>query len=203
MNTNIFWLWFRTNEKKLRSIHTLPESEGEQLLYWFYQHLRYYNSKIGFQIVIATSQKKQPTLSFSTWGDYKVRQLILNLIESAPKISNWIISTTIETLSDEDSEYLENEFNLNNSSFIASSLRSWIQRIDPGTNKFILGIILNFATANIHPEIVKLAVIGILKDTLGELLYDRYIEDFIIHSQIPEDEEVFELCELKPYLKGL
>lgn len=39
-------------------------------------------------------------------------------------------------------------------------------------------------------------------DTLGELLDDSYVEDFIIHSEIPEDEELFELYDLKVYLEG-
>src|SRR5690554_4856318 len=127
MNTPPFWNWFQANEKKLRTIHTLPESEGNQLLYWFYQHLRYYSPKIGFQLIISTSSKKLSTLSFSSCGDYEVRQLILNLIEAAPKFPNWIISATISTLSEEESEYLENEFNINKASFITSNLKSWIQ----------------------------------------------------------------------------
>src|SRR5690554_5160830 len=113
MNTQIFWSWFTANEKKLRTIHTIPESEGNQLLYWFHQHLRYYSPKIGFQLIISTSSKKLSTLSFSSCGDYEAHQIILNLIQSAQKIPNWIISTTIETLSEDDSEYLENEININ------------------------------------------------------------------------------------------
>jgi hypothetical protein len=99
--------------KKLRTIHIISESEGNQLLYWFHQHLRYYSPKIGFQLIISTRVKKPSTFSFSTCGDYEVGQLILNLIEAAPKFPNWIISTNIKTLSEEESEYLENEFNLN------------------------------------------------------------------------------------------
>lgn len=181
----------------------MPESEGNQLLYWFYQHLRYYSPKIGFQLIIPTSSKKLSTLSFSTCGDSEVRQLILSLIEAAPKFPNWIISATISTLSEEDSEYFENEFHLNKISGNASHLKFWRQLIDPVTNKLILGIILNFSTAKIEPEIIYSTVVGILKDTLGELLYDHYIEDFIIHSQIPEDEEIFELQELRLYLEKL
>lgn len=111
MKTPSFWPWFLANEKKLRKIHTLPENEGNQLLYWFYQHLRSYNPKIGFQLVIPTNSKGKPTLSFSACDDDEVRQLIYDLIEAAPNIPNWIISTTIITLSKEDWEYFGNEFN--------------------------------------------------------------------------------------------
>ncbi|HLW31225.1 MAG TPA: hypothetical protein VKX40_03110 [Aequorivita sp.] len=203
MNTTPFWSWFQANEKKLRTIHTLPESEGNQLLYWFHQHLRYYSSKIGFQLIIATSSKKPSTLSFSTCGDYEVRQLILNLIESAPKFPNWIISAHISTLTDEEYEYFENEFRLNKINFNASSIEFWPQHIDPITNKAILGIILNFPTPQIDPKIVHQTVVEILKDTLGEKNYERYIADIIIHSDIPEDEALFELSELKQYLENL
>lgn len=44
---------------------------------------------------------------------------------------------------------------------------------------------------------------GILKETLGEEQYVRYIEDIIIHSEIPEYEEIFELQELRLYLENL
>ncbi len=201
MKTNLFWSWFLANEKKLRSIHTLPESECNQLLFWFYQHLRCYSADIGFQILIKTSSKKRRTLTFSTSSDSEVHQIILNLIQSAPEIPNWIISTTIETLSEDDSEYLENEFNINKASFITSNIKSWIQHIDPVTNKFIVGIILNFQTANINPEIAHLTVVRILKETLGDYIYNHYIENIIIHNQLPNDKEVLELKELKIYLE--
>ena len=131
-----------------------------------------------------------------------MRQLILNLIEAAPKFPNWIISATISTLSEEESEYFENEFRLNKISCNVSNLKFWHQLIDPLTNKITLGIIPNFPTAKINPEIVHETVVGILKDFLGEVLYNRHIEDIIIHNQIPDDEEILELKELKLYLEG-
>ncbi len=203
MKTPPFWHWFLANEKKLRTIHTIPESEGNQLLYWFYQHLRYYSPKIGFQLIIPTSSKKLSTLSLSTCGDYEVRQLILNLIEAAPKTPNWIISATISTLSEEDSEYFENEFRLNKISCNASNLKVWPKHIDPVTNKLILGIIPNFPIAKIDPEIVHETVVEILKDTLGENIYNRHIKDINLHSEIPQDEKLFELRELKLFLENL
>ncbi|SDX33455.1 hypothetical protein [Aequorivita viscosa] len=202
MNTNLFWSWFLANEKKLRSIHTLPEIEGKQLLFWFYQYLRCYSADIGFQILIKTSSKKRRTLTFFTSGDSEAHQIISNLIQSAPKIPNWIISTTVETLSEDDSEYLENEFNINKASFITSNIKSWIQHIDPVTNKLIVGIILNFPTANINPEIAHLTVVRILKEILGDYIYNHRIENIIIHNQLPNDKKVFELRELKLYLEG-
>jgi|SRR5690554_203210 len=202
MNTQIFWSWFTANEKKLRTIHTIPESEGNQLLYWFHQHLRYYSPKIGFQLIISTSSKKLSTLSFSSCGDYEAHQIILNLIQSAQKIPNWIISTTIETLSEDDSEYLENEININKAR-ITSNLKSWIQHIDPVTNKFILEIVLNFPTAKTGPEIVHQTVVRILKEILGDYIYNHQIENIIIHSAIPKDKELFELKDLRLYLARL
>lgn len=203
MNTQIFWHWFCRNEKKLRTIHILSENEGNQLLYWFHQHLRYYSSKIGFQLIISTSSKKLSTLSFSSCGDYEVRQLILNLIEAAPKFPNWIISATISTLSEEDSEYFENEFRLNKISRNVSNLKFWRQHIDPITNKLILGIILNFPTTKIAPEIIHSTVVEVLKQNLGEGHNERYIEEIIIHSENPKDEKLFELQELKLFLENL
>ncbi len=202
MNTNLFWSWFLANEKKLRFIHKLPEIEGQQLLFWFYQHLRCYSADIGFEILITTSSKKRRTLTFSTGGDSEAHQIILNLIESAPKIPNWIISTTIETLSEDDSEYLENEFNINKASFITSNIKAWIQHIDPVTNKFIVGVVLNFPTANITPELTLQTVIRILKEILGDYIYNHHIENIIIHNLIPNDKEVFVLKDLKLYLEG-
>ncbi len=203
MNTQPFWSWFQANEKKLRTIHTLSESEGNQLLYWFHQHLRYYSPKIGFQLIISTSSKKLSTLSFSTCGDYEVRQLILNLIEAAPKTHNWIITATISTLSEEESEYFENEFRLNKFSCNVSNLKFWRQLTDPLTNKITLGIVPSFPTFKIDHEILHSTVAGILKETLGEERYEHYIEDFIIQSEIPENEELFELKDLKLYLEDL
>ena len=132
-----------------------------------------------------------------------MRQLILNLIEAAPKTPNWIISATISTLSEEESEYFENEFRLNQISCNASSIKFWRQHIDPITNKLILGIILNFPTTKIAPEIVHSTVVEVLKQNLGENIYNHHIEDIIIHSEIPEDEEIFELNDLPLYLEGL
>lgn len=203
MKTNLFWSWFLANEKKLRTIHTLPESEGNQLLYWFYQHLRYYSPKIGFQLIIPTSSKKLSTLSFSTCGDYEVRQLILNLIEAAPRTPNWIISATISTLSEEDSEYFENEFGLNKINCNTSNIKFWRQHIDPITNKLILGIILNFPTTKIDPEIVHSTVVEVIKENLGKNIYNLHIEEIHIHSEIPQDEKLFELRELKLFLENL
>lgn len=201
MNTQVFWHWFSSNEKKLRTIHIISESEGNQLLYWFHQHLRYYSPKIGFQLIISTRVKKPSTLSFSTCGDYEVRQLILNLIEVAPKFPNWIISTNIKTLSEEESEYLENEFNLNYSS-ITSNIKSWIQLIDPSTNKFILGIIMDFPIDKFDPDLLHEVVGFIITDTLGKENFERFIEAFIIHSEPPEDEVLLELKDLIIYLEG-
>ncbi|QAA80806.1 hypothetical protein EI546_03265 [Aequorivita sp. H23M31] len=132
-----------------------------------------------------------------------MRQLILNLIESAPKFPNWIISATISTLSEEDSEYFENEFRINKINFNASTIEIWPQHIDPITNKATLGIVLNFPTPQIDPKIVHQTVVEILKDTLREKHYERYIADIIIHSDIPKDEALFELSELKQYLEDL
>ncbi|QAA80856.1 hypothetical protein EI546_03535 [Aequorivita sp. H23M31] len=130
-----------------------------------------------------------------------MRQLILSLIESALKFPNWIISTIIETLSEDDSEYLENEFNINKASFITSNIKSWIEHIDPVTNKFMLGIVLNFPTAKTGREIVHQTVVRILKETLGDYIYNHQIENIIIHNQLPNDKEVLELKELKLFLE--
>ncbi len=203
MNTHHpFWSWFTANEKKLRTIHILSESEGNQLLYWFHQHLRYYSSKIGFQLIISTSSKKLSTLSFSTCGDYEVRQLILNLMEAAPKFPHWIISATLTSLADEDPDFFEKEYCLNGICCKPSNIKFWCHLIDPDTDQFVLGIILDFPIDDMDPELLYEIVGIILTDTLGEEQYEQYIEAFIIHSELPEDEELLELKNLKIYLEG-
>lgn len=201
MNTPPFWSWFLTNEKKLRTIHTLPENEGNQLLYWFYQHLQYYNSNIGFQLIIPTTSKELPTLSFLTYGDFEDRQPILTLIESAPKLKGWVIKASLSSLEDQYSDYFQKEYCLNGICCKPSNIKLWGLSIDPKTDLFILGIFLDFSTDKYDSDLLREVVAIILTDTLGEERFEKHIEDFCIYSKLPEDEELFELNELKQYLE--
>lgn len=200
---NPFWSWFTANEKKLRAINRLPENDRHELLYWFSQHLHYYCPKIGHRVIIPHENQGLPTIAFSSSRDPEVRALILNLMETAPKFKDWIITASITSLSDQDPDYFESEYCLNGICCKPSDIKFWAQLADPDTHQFILGIILDFPIDKLDPirlyEIVEI----ILNDTLGEERYDRHIEDFIIHPQIPENEDLFNLQDLKQYLEDL
>jgi|SRR5690554_3783573 len=201
MNTSFFWHWFTANEKRLRKIHNLPESEGNQLLYWFFQHLNYYSPKIGYRIIIPTQTRELPTLDFFSYGDPEVRMLIIQLIETAPEFPDWIIKASITSLAKEDPDYFEKEYCLNGLCCKPSYIRFWVELIDPDTDRFILGIHLDTPANNIDPDLVHETVVAILKDILGDEKYNHHIEDIVIHDQIPHDEDILELNELKLYLE--
>ena len=199
----LFWPWFLANEKKLRAINTLPESNRKELLYSFSEHLKYYNPNIGYRIIIPPQNRELPTLAFSTSRDPEVRALVLNLMETAPKLKDWIITASINSLADQNPDYFEKEYCLNGICCKPSNIKFWGLSIDPNTGQFILGIIFDFPINNLDPILLYEIVVIMLIDTLGEESYDRYIEDIIIHSEIPEDEDLFELQELKLYLEDL
>ena len=197
-----FWSWFTANEKRLSSINTLTESEKDQLLNWFSQHLKYYSSKIGHRLIIPPEIGEPAHLAFATNGCPKDRVLVVKLMEAAPKFPHWIISATLTSLADEDPDYFEKEYCLNGICCKPSDIKFWCHLIDPDTDQFVLGIILDFPIDDMDPELLYEVVGTILTDTLGEEQYEQYIEAFIIHSELPEDEELLELKELKIYLEG-
>ena len=79
----------------------------------------------------------------------------------------------------------------------------WREVAEVNSKQFLLGIVLNFPITHIEPILLKAIVAIILTDTLGESLYHRHIKGFNIQTQIPEDQEIFELYDLKMYLEGL
>lgn len=202
MKTSNFWHWFTANENKLRTIHDLTDSERTELQFWLSQHLKYYSPKIGHRLIIPPNGIEKPTLSFSICGDPEVRSLILSLMAEAPTYKNWIIAASLTSLAD-DPDYFDNEYCLNGITLKPSNIKFWGESIDVKKKQFILGIILDFPIDNIDPDLLRQIVRIVLIDTLGESTYNRYIEDFIVHLKIPEDEEIFELYELKMYLEGL
>lgn len=199
---NPFWSWFLANEHILRNIHSLSEKGREELLYWFAKHLEYYSPNIGYRLIIPPENQDLPTLAFSTCGDPEVRALILHLMETAPKFKDWIITASITSLADQDPDYFEKEYCLNGLCCKPSHIKFWTLLIDPETDQFILGIHLDIPTNNIDPELVHEIVAIILKDSLGDENYEHHIEDIIIHDQLPDDEEILPLKELKLYLEG-
>ncbi len=203
MKSSNFWHWFTANEKSLRSINDLSECECTELLFWLSQHLKYYSPKIGHRLIIPPEGQEPPTLSFSTNGDPEARGLILKLMADAPNYQDWIIAASLNSLANEDPDYFEKEYCFEGICCKPSNIKFWGEFIDVEKVKFILGIIFDFHIDNIEPNFLRQIVGIVLIDTLGELIYDRYIEDFIIHSEIPEDEEIFELYDLKMYLEGL
>ncbi len=202
MKTQPFWSWFLANEKILRNIHSLSEKGREELLYWFSKHLDYYSPKIGYRFIIPHLSQEPPTLSFSTSGDPELRILIVQLLETAPKLPHWIITASITSLADQDPNYFEKEYCLNSLCCKPSQIKFWTLLIDPETDQFILAIHLHISTNNIDPDLVYETVVAILIDTLGDEKYNHHIEDIIIHNQLPVDEEILELKELKLYLEG-
>src|SRR5690606_16131941 len=98
MKTQPFWHWFTANEKTLRNIHSLSKKGKEELLYWFSKQLDYYSPNIGYRFIIPPLGKELPTLSFSTNGDPELRIRIVQLLENAPKLPNWIITASISSL---------------------------------------------------------------------------------------------------------
>ena len=162
----------------------------------------YYSPKIGYRFIIPPLSQEPPTLSFSTSGDPKLRILIVQLLETAPKLPHWIITASITSLADQDPNYFEKEYCLNGLCCKPSHIKFWTLLIDPETDQFILGIHLDIPTNNIDPELVHEIVAIILNDTLGDESFERHIEDFIILDQLPDDEEILELKDLKLYLEG-
>ena len=203
MNTTHFWSWFTANEYKLRSLHNLYDNERTELLFWLSQHLKYYSLQIGHRLIIPQEGKEPSTLSFSICGDPEVRGLILKLMSEAPQYENWIISASLKSLANEDQDYFEKEYCLEGICCRPSNIKFWGEVAEVNTKQFILGIVLNFPITHIEPIILKAIVAIILTDTLGESLYHRHIKGFNIHTQIPEDEDLFELYELKLYLEEL
>lgn len=203
MNAHHFWQWFLANETILRNIHSLSDKGREELLYWFSKHLEYYSPKIGYRFIIPPENQDLPTLAFSTCGDPEVGALILHLMESAPKNKDWIITAYITSLADQDPDYFEKEYCLNGICLKPSNIKFLALLIDPDTDQFILGIILDFPINKYDSDLLREIVGIILNDTLGEERFKHYIEDFIIKSQIPQDEELFELKDLKLFLEGL
>ena len=123
-------------------------------------------------------------------------------MSDAPKYENWIIAASLTSLAD-DPDYFDNEYCLNGNTLKPSNIKFWGESIDVKKKQFFLGIILDFPIDNIDPDLLRQIVCIVLIDTLGESMYNRFIEDFIVHLKIPEDEEIFELYELKMYLEGL
>lgn len=199
---NPFWLWFLTNEHILRNIHTLSEKGREELLYWFSKHLDYYSPNISFRIIIPPIDQDLPTLSFGASAEPEVRVLLVKLLETAPKLPNWIITASITSLADLDPNYFEKEYCLNGFCCKPSHIKFWALLNDPITDQFIFGIHLDIPTNDKDPDLVYETVVIILKDTLGDEKYERHIEDIIIQNQLPDDEEIRELKELKLYLEG-
>lgn len=201
MNTHPFWSWFTANETKLRAINTLPENDRHKLLCPFSKHLHNYSPKIGYRVIISPENQGVPTIAFSSSRKPEVRALILNLMETAPRFKDWIITASITSLADQDPNYFENEYCLNGICCKPSHIKFWALLIDPDTDQFVLGIILDFPIDDLDPELLYEIAAIILTDTLGEERFEKYIEDFIIHSATPDDEEVFELHELRQYLE--
>ena len=127
--------------------------------------------------------------------------LIIQLIETAPEFPDWIIKASITSLAEEDPDYFEKEYCLNGLCCKPSYISFWVALIDPDTDRFILGIYLETPTNNIDPDLVHETVVAILKDILGDKKYNHHIEDIVIHDQIPDDEDILELNELKLYLE--
>jgi len=203
MNSTHFWSWFTANEKQLRSINTLSESKKFELLYWFSQHMKYYNPQIGYRLIIPPLEYQKPAhLSFASYGDPEIRAIVLNLMEIAPKSKDWTISATLTSLANEDPDYFEKEYCLNGICCKPSDIKFWCHLIDPDTDQFVLGIILDFPIDKFDPDLLHEVVAIIITDILGEEKYEQFIEAFIIHSELPEDEELLELKELKIYLEG-
>ena len=203
MKTPSFWLWFMANEKTLKKLHSLSEKKREELMYWFSTHLDYFNPQIGYRLMIPPNSQELPTLAFTTNGDLEARKHILHLMETAPKTKDWIISATITSLAEEDPNYYEKEYCIEGVCCRQSNIKFWGELIDLNTKQLVLGIIFNFPIKEVQPDLLRQIISIVLIDTLGEQLYDRYIKDFIIYTQIPEDEDLFELYELKMYLEGL
>jgi len=124
-------------------------------------------------------------------------------MSDAPKYQDWIISAWLNSLADENPDYFEKEYCIEGICYKPSNIKFWGEFIVVEKVKFVLGIIFDFPIDNIEPNLLRQIVGIVLTDTLGELTYEHYIEDFIIHSETPEDEEIFELFDLKMYLEGL
>lgn len=107
------------------------------------------------------------------------------------------------SLKDHDAYYFQKEYCLNRFCCKPSDLTFWCISIDSDTDQFILGIHLYIPTKDIDSDLVHETAIAILKDTLGDEKYNHHIEDIIIHNEIPDDEEILELKELKLYLEDL
>lgn len=177
--------------------------EKSDLLYAFVHHLQYYNPKIGYRLILASESEGIPTLAFSSRRDPDLRPVIIHLMETAPKLKDWIITASKTSLAEQYPDYFDKEYCLYGICCKPSDIRFWGLCIDSDTKESILGIVLDFPIDKLDPIRLYEVVAIILMDTLGEESYDRHIEDFIVHSQIPDDEDLFELSNLKMYLEGL
>jgi len=182
---NPFWSWFLANEKTLRNIHSLSDKGREELFYWFSKHLEYYSPHIGYRLIIPPENQDLPTLAFSTCGDPQIRAMVLNLMEIAPKLKDWTISATLTSLVNEDPDFFEKEYCLNGICCKPSNIKFWCHLIDPDTDQFILGIILDFPIDDMDLELLYEIVAIILTDTLGEGKFERFIEDFFFKPNFP------------------
>src|SRR5690554_4695236 len=202
MKTPSFWLWFIANEKALRGINHLNKRKRSKLIYWFSKHLGYYNPKIGFRLIVPLENQGTPSIAFSAGENIELRPDILHLMKTAPHTKKWIITASLTSLADNDPDYFEKGNYINGIYLKPSNIKFWGLSIHPDTRQFFLGIVLDLPIAKKDENLLYEAVESILIDTLGEERYYHYIEDFCIYSELPEDEDLLSLKDLKQYLEG-
>lgn len=93
MNKQQFWTWFQDNEQKIYILPLLSIDEQEEYVYWLKTYLSYYCEGIDIQIQFSESYTTPATLALFFGENLQIRIKTLQLVESAPPMDNWIVTT--------------------------------------------------------------------------------------------------------------
>ena len=189
-----FWNWFEENNYAFLFTSEVEDDIKEKMLDDFINELHKYNDRLFFQVGGMPGNDQE--LIITAEGDSKQFESVLQLIEQAPPIKNWIFIPFIQP-SDED-----NTIQYGNTQITRSDL--WFIPLQSQSHPNDIGIRIGVADyGSLDKKDTDNAVFKMLDTALGEKSFSLDI-DYIDIAELPQELEEngwINLMELRAFIE--
>ena len=201
---NTFWNWFQDNNQTIKNIFNETPKNQKHISFWLNKNLSYYCKEIDFMIVfpINNNNNNKSELILTANGNPEYFNHVIDLVENAPQLKNWIFTTFIQPMEriDELMKGLDDPYIFHEITLKASELTFLPLEYHELSHKVDIVVFLKSYNLYCDTKTLQQAIFIIMQDIVGEKSLFQNI-NFVQLAQMPDkNEELIHLYDFQMFL---
>ena len=204
---NTFWNWFQDNNQTIKNLINENQKNQKHICFWINKNLNYYCKEIDFMIVfpINNNNNNKSELILTANGNPEYFNQVLDLVDNAPHLKNWIFTAFIQPMEriDELMKGLDDPYIFHEIALKASELTFLQLEYHELSHKVDIVVFLKSYNLYCDTKTLQQAIFIIMQDIVGEKSLYQNI-NFVQLAQVPNNKEgLIKLYDFQLFLDNL